>query len=58
MGMTDISFNDAAPFEQTDNTPSTESPIRNLVKIGQAVSKMTFKDYEILYMYIAKGKGR
>ena len=31
----------------------------NLVKIGQAVSeKKTFKDYKILYMYIAKGKGR
>ena len=28
----------------------------NLVKIGQAVSEKTrFKDYEILYMYIAQG---
>ena len=36
-------------------TPSTEGPMWNLVKIGQAVSeKKTFKDYEILYMYIAQ----
>ena len=36
-------------FEQTDNTPSTEGPIRNLVKIGQAISEQkTFKDYENL----------
>ena len=30
----------------------------NLVKIGQAVSeKKTFKNYDILYMYIAQGQG-
>ena len=29
------------------------------MKIGQAVSeKKTFKDYEILYMYIAQGQGQ
>ena len=29
--------------------------MKNLVKSGQAVSeKKTFKDYKILYMYIAK----
>ena len=40
-----------------DNMPSTEGPKCNLVKIGQDVSeKKTFKDYEILYMYIAKGQ--
>ena len=56
MGMVDILFNDAEQFEQTDNTPSTESPVWNLVKIGQAVSeKKTFKDYDILYMCIAQG---
>ena len=45
-------------FEQSDNMPLTEGPMCNLVKIGQAVSeKKTFKDYEILYMYIAKGQG-
>ena len=31
----------------------------NLVKTGQAVSEKTmFKDYEILYMYIAQGQGQ
>ena len=38
---------------------STVGPKYNLVKIGQAVSeKKTFKDYEILYMYIAQGQGQ
>ena len=54
--MVGILFNDAEPFEQIDNTPSTESP--NLVKTGQAVSKKTCKDYDILYMYIAQGQGK
>ena len=59
MGMAAILFNSEVPFEQTDNTPSPESPMRNLVKIGQAVSeKKTFKDYTLLFMYIAKGQGR
>ena len=51
-------FHDAEPFEQIDNLPSTEGPKCNLMKvIGQTVSeKKTFKDYEILYMYIAQGK--
>ena len=36
-----------------------EGPKCNLVKTGQAVSeKKTFKDYEILYMYIAQGQGQ
>ena len=35
-----ILFNNAKPFEQIDNTPLTEGPIWNLVKIGQAVSKV------------------
>ena len=44
MGKADILLNDAYLFEQIDNTPSTESPMWNLVKIGQAVSeKKTFK---------------
>ena len=30
-----------------------------MVKIGKAVSeKKTFKDYKILYMYIAQGQGQ
>ena len=39
MSMEAILFNGAEPFEQTDNTPSTEGPLWNLVKIGQAVSE-------------------
>ena len=57
MGMTTISFNGAEPFEQTVNIPSTEGPMWNLVKIGQAVSeKKTIKDFLILYVYIAQGQ--
>ena len=59
MGRMAIMFNDAEPFEQIDNTPLTEGPMWNLLNIGPAVSeKKTFKDYKILYMYIAQGKGR
>ena len=39
MGMAAILFNNAKPFEQIDNTPLTESPIWNLLKIGQALSE-------------------
>ena len=39
MGMAAILFNDAEPFEQIVNTLSTEGPLRNLVKIAQAVSE-------------------
>ena len=35
-----------------------ESQKCNLVKIGQAVSEKKFKDYKILYMYIAQGQGQ
>ena len=39
--------------------PSIEGPKRNLVKIGQAVSeRKPFKDYKVLYMYIAQGQGQ
>ena len=59
MGMTTILFNGAKPFEQIGNTLPTEGPVRNLVKIAQAVSeKKTFKNYTILYMYIAQGQGQ
>ena len=51
MGMAAILFNDAEPFEQIHNTPSTEGLMCNQVKIGQAVSeKKTFKDYKTIYM--------
>ena len=39
MGMAAILFNNGEPFEQTDNTPSTEDLMWNLVKTGQAVSE-------------------
>ena len=59
MGMVAILFYHAEPFEQIDNTPSIEGPKWYLVKIGQAVSeKKTFKDYKILYTYIAQGQGQ
>ena len=56
MGMTVILFANAERFEQIDNTPSTEGPMWNLLKIGQAVSEKTFKDDKILYMYMAQGQ--
>ena len=57
MAIADILFNDAELFKQIDNTPLAENPmrnLRNLVKIGQAVSEKTFKDHKILYMYTAQ----
>ena len=58
MGMTSILFNDAEQSEQIDNMPLTKGPKFNLVKIGQAGSEKTFKDYEISNMYIAQGQGQ
>ena len=59
MGMAAILFNDAEPFEQSVNIPSKEGPMWNLVKIGRVVlEKKTFKDFLVLYLYIAQGKGR
>ena len=50
-------FNGVESSEQIDNMASTEGPKCNLVKIGQALSeKKPFKDYKILYMYIAQGQ--
>ena len=54
--MAGIFFNDSELFEQTDNMPSTKGLMWNLVKIGQTVSEKMFKDYKILYMYIAQGQ--
>ena len=57
MGKAANLFNDAEPFEQSFNIPSTEGPIWNLLKIGQVVSKKkTFKD--IMVLYIAQGQGQ
>ena len=58
MGMAVILFNGAEPFEHIVNILSTEGPMWNLVKIGQVVSKKTFKDFSFLYMYIAQGQGQ
>ena len=59
MGMAAILLNDAEPFKQIVNVLSTEGPLWNLVTIAQAVSeKKTFKNYTILYMYMAQGKER
>ena len=37
--MSAILLNNAEPFEQIDNTPSTVDPMLNLLKIGHAVSE-------------------
>ena len=34
MGTAAILFSNAEPFEQSVNIPSTEGPMKNLVKIG------------------------
>ena len=59
MGMVTILFNDAEPFEQSVNIPSTEGPMWNLVKVGQEVlEKKMFRDFMVLYLYIKhRGKG-
>ena len=59
MDMVAILFNGAETFEQIVNILSTEGTMWNLVKIAQVVSeKKTFKNYTILYMNIAQGKGQ
>ena len=58
MGMASILFKGAEPSEQIVNILSAESPIWNLVKTVQAVSKKTFKDFTILCMYIAQRQGQ
>ena len=59
MGMAAILFSGVEPVEQIVDIPSTESPMWNLVKIGQVVSeKKAFKDKTILFLYIARGQGR
>ena len=59
MGMTAILLNDAEPFEQGVNIHLKEGPMWNLVKIGQVfLEKKTFKDFMVLYLYIAQGQGQ
>ena len=59
MGMAAILLNSTEPFEQIVNILLIEDPMltmRNLVKTVQTVSEKTFKDFTILYMYIAQGQ--
>ena len=58
MDMRAILFIGAEPFEEIVSTPSTEGPMWNLVKIAQAVWEKKFKNYTILYMYVAQGQGQ
>ena len=58
MGMAAILFNGVEPFEQIVNILLTAGPVWNLVKIVWAVSEKMFKDFMILYMYIAQGQGQ
>ena len=59
MGMAAILFNDVELFEQSFNITSTEGPKWNLVKISQVIlEKKTFKDFIVLYLYIAQGQGQ
>ena len=51
MDMVAILFNGSEAFEQIGNTLSTEGSMWNLVKIA-------FKNYTILFMYIAQGQGQ
>ena len=45
-------------IEQTFNTPLTEGPVSNLVKIVQVVSEKTSKDDTVLYTYISSPGAR
>ena len=58
MGTSAILFSGAEPFEKNVNIHSTEGPMRNLKKMSQAVSEKTFKDFMIVYLYIAQGQGQ
>ena len=55
-------FYGVEPFEQIAKTILTEDPMRNLMKISQAVSEQTvsekkaFKDYMIIYLNIVQGQ--
>ena len=55
MGMAAINIE---PNKQIVNTLSTGRPMWNLVTIAWVVSEKTFKNYTILYKYIAQGPGQ
>ena len=57
--MAAILFYGAEPFKQIIKSLSTEGPMLSLVKIAQGVlEKKVFKNYTILYMYIAQGQAQ
>ena len=59
MDIAAILFNGTDSFEQIGNTLLTEGPMWNLLKTAQAFSeKKSFKNYTILYMYIALEQGQ
>ena len=55
IGMAAILFNVTDPFEQIVNTLSTGGLMWNLMKIAQAFSEKTFKNY---IFYICRNKGK
>ena len=57
-GMTTIWFSGVESLEQIVNILSTEGPIWNMVKKwSTGFREKEVKDYTILYMYTAQGKG-
>ena len=57
MGMTAILFNSVEPFEQIDNTISTEDPMWKLVKLVKQFQRRRL-NITRFYKHIAMGKGR
>ena len=55
MGMAAILFNDAEPFEQSVNIPSTVGPVWNN---GENWSSGFREDFMVLYLYTAKEQGQ
>ena len=59
MGSAAILLNCTEPCEQIVNILLTEGPMWKVMKAVKAVSeKKTFKDFMILYIYIAKWQGQ
>ena len=44
--------------KKVTNTLSTEDSMRNLVNFAQGVTEKQYKNYTVLYIYIAQGQGR
>ena len=58
MGMVAILFNGVTPFKHNCHYPFNRIPHEKSGEIAQAVSEKAFKNYTILYMYIAQGHGQ